>query len=260
MDHAFSRAAHSHSNEMKSSAARLSDHRAWDGCDGHGQPADFTGMIPQALTAQKKRMICSEVTFAAQIIQKAAPTFESNLGVSHFPWKSPQALLSEGRLAATTSRQRRPSLSCDAQIASSSQGRCRTDRRSGPVRPRPNLDRHLSPSPLSLLLAPHSRHTGGYQPPKQTSPHCRAGQIAEAIWKGLRPSHRRSFRFTIYLWHSPTLANLKHLADRRGRADNARTAAPGTGSLSPASQELPSLAVNINSQVTLVSSVTCCFA
>ena len=50
------------------------------------------------------------------------------------------------------------------------------------------------------------------------------GKIAEAIWKGLRPSHRRGSRLAIYLWHSPILAIFKHLADRRGRADNARTA------------------------------------
>ena len=86
------------------------------------------------------------------------------------------------------------------------------------------------------------------------------GKIAEAIWKGLRPSHRRGFRLAIYLWHSPTLANLKHLADRRGRAYNARTTAPGTGSLSPASRELPSLAANINFQVTSVGGIIRRFA
>ena len=56
------------------------------------------------------------------------------------------------------------------------------------------------------------------------APTAMQGTIAKAIWKGLRPSHRRSFRLAIYLWHSPTLAIFKHLADRRGRADYARTA------------------------------------
>ena len=95
------------------------------------------------------------------------------------------------------------------------------------------MDRHLSPSRLSSLLVPLLRHLGGYQPPKQTSPHCRAGQIANAIWKGLRPSHRRDFRLAIYLPPAPTLANFNHLADRRGRADNARTASTRHRELNP---------------------------
>ena len=48
---------------------------------------------------------------------------------------------------------------------------------------------------------------------KQTSPHCLARKIADAISKGLRPSHRRSFRSAFYLWHTPTLVDFKHLVD-----------------------------------------------
>ena len=38
-------------------------------------------------------MICSEVTFAAQTIQKAAQPLRANQSVSYFLGKSPQALL-----------------------------------------------------------------------------------------------------------------------------------------------------------------------
>ena len=69
-----------------------------------------------------------------------------------------------------------------------------------------------------------------------------------------------AFGLAVYLWHSPTLANLKHLADRCGRADNARTTSTRHRELTPASRELPSLVADINSQFTLVSGVTRGFA
>ena len=92
------------------------------------------------------------------------------------------------------------------------------------------------------------------EPPLPCRADCRRNLEGPSPFASLRP------RADFYLWHSPTLANLKHLADRRGRAHYARTTAPDTGSKSPASRELPSLAVSINSQVTLVSSITCGFA
>ena len=205
-------------------------------------------------------MICSRKPSRHKPSKKPPNLREQTVARGASLGKSPEALLSKGRLAATTSRQKRPSPSRDACSHLPAKEENREDRRSGPPRPRQILDRHLSPSPLSLLLVPRLRHLGGYQPPKQTSPHCRAGQIAEAIWKGLRPSHRRGFRLAIYSWPAPTLANFNHLADRRGRADKARTTAPGTGSLSPASRELPSLVANINSQFTSVGDVIRRFA
>jgi hypothetical protein len=39
------------------------------------------------------------------------------------------------------------------------------------------------------------------------------GRLPMAISKGLRPSHRRSFRSAFYLWHTPTLVDFKHLVD-----------------------------------------------
>ena len=39
------------------------------------------------------------------------------------------------------------------------------------------------------------------------------GRLPAAISKGLRPSHRRSFRSAFYLWHTPTLVDFNHLAD-----------------------------------------------
>ena len=143
--------------------------------------------------------------------------------MSHFPWKSPQALLSEGRLAATTSRQRRPSLSRDARSHLPAKEEA-TGTAEAVHRGRDITWTGTKPVTTFVVARAASQHLGGYRPPKQTSPHCRAGQIADAIWKGLRPSHRRGFRRAIYSWHSPTLANLKHLADRRGRANNARIA------------------------------------
>jgi len=74
------------------------------------------------------------------------------------------------------------------------------------------LGQAQSPSPLSSLLvlnctAVVTNHL------KQTSPHCLARKIAEAISKSLRPSHRRSFRSAFYLWHTPTLVDFNHLVD-----------------------------------------------
>lgn len=62
----------------------------------------------------------------------------------------------------------------------------------------------------------------------------------------------RPFWLRFYLRHTPTLANFKHLDDCCKRADNARYATPGTGSLSPDSRELPSLVADIEIQVTSV--------
>lgn len=39
------------------------------------------------------------------------------------------------------------------------------------------------------------------------------GKLPMATLKNLRPSHRRDFRPATYLWHTPTLANSKHLVD-----------------------------------------------
>jgi hypothetical protein len=165
-----------------------------------------------------------------------------------------------GRLAATTSCQRRPSLSRDARshlpAKEEATGTAEAVHRGRDLTwtgTKPVTTFVVARTACGSTLAVTSRQS-------KRAPTAVQGKIAEAIWKGLRPSHRRGFRLAIYLWHSPTLANLKHLADRRGRADNARTASTRHRKLTPASQELPSLAVNINSQVTLVSGITRGFA
>lgn len=97
------------------------------------------------------------------------------------------------------------------------------------TRSRTILDRQ-SPSPLSSLLVLRCSTEA------VTSRHCKRvptalqGTTVETVAAESSPcpSPRLSPRF--YLRHTPTLANFKHLDDRRGRADNARPATPSTGS------------------------------
>ena len=143
--------------------------------------------------------------------------------MSHFPWKSLQALLPKAG-----SLQRHQAKDCqvfrvmhDSHLPAKEEAAA--DCRSSPPRPRPNLDRHNARRHFRCCLccdrgtlAVTSRHS-------KRAPTAVQGKLPNAIWKGLRPSHRRGHRLAFYLWHSPTLANFKHLADCRGRADNART-------------------------------------
>ena len=169
--------------------------------------------------------------------------------------KSPEALLSKGRLAATTSGQRLPRLSHDARSHLPTKEENRGDRRSGPPRLRQILDRHKArrhfrccsccfAAPWRLPAAKAN------EPPLPCRASCQRNLEEPSPFASPRPTPR------FYSWHSPTLANLRHLADRRGRANNARTAAPGTGSLTPASRELPSLVADISFQVTSVRGMT----
>jgi len=196
-------------------------------------------------------MICWRRTLAAQTIPKAALTFESNLGVSHFSGKSPQALLSKGSLAATASRERRPSLSRHAPIASSSQGRNRSGYRSS----RYGHD-HLGQAfkPVATFVVTCAALAARWRLPAATVNElplpCRTDRVSNL--DGPSPIASLRPRADFYLWHSPTLAILKHLGDSRGCATKHTPRAPGTGRLSPASQELPSLVLDIDSQITSV--------
>ena len=139
-----------------------------------------------------KRMICSRKP-SRHKPSKKPPNLRKQTIVRATSLGSRPSTAPKSRLAATASGQRLPGLSRNARLASSSQGRNRGTAEAVPAAAN-NLGQALSPSPLSSLLVPRSRHLGGYQPPQQTSPHCHAGQIANAIWKSLRPSHRRGFR------------------------------------------------------------------
>jgi len=99
-------------------------------------------------------MICSRKPSRHKPSKKPPNLREQTVARGASLGKSPEALLSKGRLAATTSRQKRPSPSRDACSHLPAKEENREDRRSGPPRPRQILDRHLSPSPLSLLLVP----------------------------------------------------------------------------------------------------------
>ena len=78
--------------------------------------------------------------------------------------------------------------------------------------PRPVLDRHKARRHFRRRSCPkaHRWLPATLSERARTALH---GKLPIATLKSLRPSHRRDLRPATYLWHTPTLANLKRLVD-----------------------------------------------
>lgn len=184
---------------------------------------------------------------------KSRQTFGSNLGVSHYSMVVARSTAPKSSRAATASSQRRPSLSRDVRLHLSTKKETAWTANRGPARLQTFLDRQKARRHFRCCSHPMGTQmvTSHLE---QTSPHCLARKAApRAASKSLRSLHRRDRSLASTCGTLPLFRISNTWLTAAGCAYNANTAAPGTGSLSPAPKELPSLVTDIDNRVTLVS-------